>query len=73
MDELKKELLEEAKKKGLDIAEDGLKNLAEFVFDMLPKIAEKSENSYDDILVPMLMMVKPKVMELIDQIDGQEG
>ena len=68
---LKEELLELLKDKGLDIAEEALKDLVEGVFEILPVLVSKTENTYDDLLVPMLGLIKPKILEMIDKIDGE--
>ena len=73
MEELKKELVQDAKAKGLDIAEDSLKSLVEFAFDALPKIAAKTETKLDDMFVPVLALIKPTVMKLVDKLDGKAG
>lgn len=72
-EELKKELKEEAKKRGLDFAEESVKKTAEFLFDAFPKIAAATDNKVDDAVVPFLGLAKPMVMDLIDKIDGEEG
>lgn len=72
MEELKKEILEEAKAKGLDLAEDSIKAVVEFALAALEKVALKSENKIDDLVVSLLPILKPKLMELIDLIDGEK-
>lgn len=73
MDELKKEFKEMAKAKGLDMAEDALKELLELALEMLPKLAAKTDNKIDDMVVPLLAMIKPQLLVMIDKLDGEEG
>ena len=70
----KQELIELAKSKGLDIAEDALQSLGELALEIVGKLIEQSENKYDDMI---FAAVKGKAQEelkkLIDKVDGQEG
>ena len=63
----------ELKAKGLDIAEDVAVKVADAIFDTIPKILRATPNKFDDLLIPVLAVVKPKVMALIDNIDGEKG
>ena len=73
MEELKKEFIEKGKELGLEIAEDSVAKLVELVFEMVPKFAAATENTYDDLAVSMLPLIKPKIMEFVDLIDKKEG
>lgn len=70
---LKNELMASLKAKGLNIAEESLKLIVEELFDFISKAVIKSENKYDDLLLAVLPIAKPKIMELLDKIDGEEG
>lgn len=70
---LKEEIVELLKSKGLDVAEDAAIGVVKGLFEVLPAIVLKTENKYDDLLIPMLAVLEPKVMELLDGIDGKEG
>ena len=72
-EELKAKLMEEAKKEGLNLAEDSVKKTIEFLFAAFPQIAAASENKIDDAVIPFLGLAKPLVMDLVDKIDGEEG
>lgn len=71
--DFKKELVEELKNKGLNIAEDALKEVVEAVLDTAQKYVVASENKYDDLLVAVLPSAKKIILEQIDKLDGQEG
>jgi len=69
----KAKLVEILKEEGVNIAEDQAVSLVKGVFKALPKIAEATENKVDDLVVPLLLVVEPKVLEVLDKIDGQVG
>jgi len=73
MDEIKKMIMEKLKEQGLEIAEDTAISCAKVVLDLIPMIVLKTENKFDDMLVPILEVVKPKIFDLLDKIDGKEG
>jgi hypothetical protein len=68
-----KDLVEILKKHGLNIAEDTATVAVKAVFKAIPDIVIATENKYDDLLVPVFSVLEPKILELIDKIDGQEG
>lgn len=68
-----KELVLKLKARGLDIAEESAKVLAEEVFSFLDESARLSPTPYDDMLLIILPMIKEKAMEAIDKIDGTIG
>ena len=61
------------KKHGLDIAEDVAVLAVKSVFNALPEILLATENKFDDLLIPVLGVVKEPIMKLIDKIDGEVG
>lgn len=71
--EIKELIVIELKSAGLNIAEDAAIAAAKAVLVVLPKIVAKTENKYDDLLLPVLSVLEPKLMELLDKIDGVEG
>lgn len=71
--DFKKEVVEELKLKGLDVAEDAVKALVEVVFEVGEKAIIKSENKYDDFLLAVLPKGKEMLLELVDKIDGQQN
>lgn len=68
-----KELAVGLKAKGLDIAEDAAKSVAEAVLEWLEKSAKASSNPYDDMALVVLPKVKEFVLAQVDKIDGQKG
>jgi len=69
----KAQLVAMLKAKGLDIAEDSLKELLETVLTVAEELVKKSENKYDDLLLVILPQIKPYLLEAIDKLDGQVG
>lgn len=72
MEDAKKILVEELKAAGLDIAEDAALAAAKAVLKAVPKIVAATENKFDDLVVPVLSVLEPKLFELIDKIDGKK-
>lgn len=66
-------LIEGLKDKGLDIAEDSAKVIAESVFNWIEESAKVSETPYDDMALLVLPQLKKLAFEQIDKIDGEEG
>lgn len=73
----KNEILEmivnEFKSEGIEIAEDVALRAAKVGFGLAKKIVTATPNSIDDILLPVIGIVEPKVYEWIDKLDGQVG
>lgn len=63
---MKEQLLELAKKRGIEIAEDALKELGMLVIDVAELAAKESENKIDDVLIAAL---KGELLSMIDKID----
>jgi len=74
MDEqFKKEIIEMAKKRGLDLAEDAAGDLADLALDVLGAVIKKSKNSYDDLVWAALeAKVREILADLVDKIDGED-
>lgn len=71
-EEMKKIIVEELKAVGMDIAEEAAEKAVKAIFKAIPKALAASENKMDDMLIPLLGLIEPKVMELIDGIDGKK-
>lgn len=69
----KKELVEILKAKGLNIAEDTLKDALDALFLVAEEVVKKSENKYDDLLLVILPQIKPYILEAVDKLDGEVG
>lgn len=70
--DVKKIIVQELKDAGLDIAEEMAVVAVKGLFAALPKVVAATENKVDDLIVPVLMVIQPKIMELLDKIDGKE-
>lgn len=71
---MKEETKTEIKKDSLNFAENISKDTVDYVFSLIETIVKDSENPIDDaIVLPALQFAKPKVYELIDKIDGEQG
>lgn len=68
-----KDLMGKLKDQGLDVAEDAAKMAVGCILDWLAESAMKSDNKLDDIISPLLPIVKPHIMDMVDKIDGEEG
>ena len=61
--------VEKAKDLGLEVGEDALiKVVKELLFPMLSELAVATKTTVDDIAVPILGMLEPKLIEYIDKI-----
>jgi len=60
------------KEQGLDIAEDAAVATVKGVFKALPAILAVTENKYDDMLIPVLGLLEPQVIGILDKIDGED-
>jgi len=74
--DLKKEVLEELKKEGLDYAEETVVSLIKVAFRILPKFGGLITNPtgklvYGLVVGPVVAM-QPKVLEWADKIDGED-
>lgn len=69
---IKKMIVEELKNGGLEVAEDSAVKAVKVLFKLLPKIVMATPTPYDNLLIPLLPVIEPAVLELLDQIDGKE-
>ena len=68
-----KVLAEKLKSKGMNVAEESLKILVSETLDWIHESAPLSPSKIDDVLVMAIPFLKPKVLESIDKIDGEQG
>lgn len=68
-----KELLDALKVHGLDVAEDVAKLVVGETLSWLQKSAQRSENTYDDILVAVIPLFQAEIDKALDKIDGKVG
>jgi hypothetical protein len=68
---VKQMIVREFKEAGLEIAEESAIKLVEIAFEIAPKIVIKTENKFDDMLIPVFELVKPKILEALKKIDGK--
>lgn len=64
-----KELLNEVKAEGVEVAEESAKALAKGIFSWLKKSADASENKIDDMLKPGYVYAESFVMEQAEKIN----
>jgi len=73
-EEFKKKVLEMAKSRGLDAAEDAAGDLAELALDVVGLVVEQTSNKYDDMVWAAVEgKAREGLASLVDKIDGQEG
>jgi len=68
----KQVLIEGLKVEGLNIAEDTAVATVRAAFKILPAVFTASENKFDDMAIPVLGILEPKVMAILDKIDGED-
>jgi hypothetical protein len=73
MEEIKKDLLEKLKSEGFEIAEDAVLKLFKVLYPFATALVIATPNKIDDVLIPILAVIEPKIIALIDKIDGVEG
>lgn len=70
-------ILDDAKKEGLDIAEDAAKNAVDFIYAAAPKLITLIKNPtiqmVAGIVITALVATKPALMKILDKIDGEVG
>lgn len=72
-EQFKKEMLELAKGRGLDLAEDFAGELGELAIDIVGRVVALSENKYDDMIYAALEgKAREALAGLIDKIDGED-
>jgi len=69
----KAKLVEILKQNGLELAEETATMAVKAVFKAIPEIVKLTENQVDDLLIPLISVIEPPILSLIDKIDGQEG
>ena len=67
------ELVVKLKGRGLDLAENGARMVAEEVFAWVEESAKLSSNTYDDMAAVLFPMLKDFVFKQIDKIDNKVG
>lgn len=68
-----KVLSKNLKDRGLDLAEESLKLVAEELFAWVEESAKISTTPYDDMGLIILPQLKKLALDQVDKIDGEEG
>lgn len=63
----------EMKAEGLELAEETAKLALKAIMRALPKVVEASENKYYEMLIPILAVVEPQIMKLIEDINKADN
>ncbi len=66
-------LKEALKAEGIEIAEETAIAVAKAVFKAMPAFVLATENKYDDMLIPVLGVIEPKVIEILDNINKADN
>jgi len=70
----KDKLLQLAKERGLEVAEEAVESLGELALDIVGLMIKESKNSYDDMIwLAVEGKAREELKKLIDKIDGKEG
>lgn len=70
-EEIKKMIVEELKKEGLEIGEDAAISTVKVLLGILKKVVITTENKYDDIALVILPVIEPAIFAALDKIDGK--
>jgi len=70
---MKEIVLKKLKERGKEVAEDAIMDTVEVLFEVIEEAVKKSENTYDDLALAVIPLIKPMILEQIDKIDGKEG
>jgi hypothetical protein len=65
--------IEELKKEGLELGEESAKMAARALFGSIEKMVVASDNKYDDMLLPVIGLVQPKLMDLLEDINKADN
>lgn len=68
-----KELSDILKDTGLDIGEDAAIAAVKALFKALPKIALATDTKVDDMFVPVLGLIEPQIIKMLDDIYDDDG
>jgi len=68
----KSEVMGVLKSEGLDVAEDMAVNAVRAAFKILIMLAPKVSQTAGAIIAPMLAVLEPRILELLDKIDGED-
>jgi len=68
----KTEVVTVLKSEGLDVAEDMAVNAVKAAFKILILLAPKVSQTAGAIIAPMLAVLEPRILELLDKIDGED-
>lgn len=63
----------ELKKEGLELGEEAAKLAVKAVLNSLEKIVAASENKYDDMLIPLIAVMRPQLLALVDEINPADN
>lgn len=72
-DELKAMVKEELKAEGLEVAEEAAISACKAMFRVLPKIALATPNKYDDMAIPVLGVIEPALLKILDDINKADN
>ena len=70
--QVKKEIVELAKKEGLDLVEDMAANAVRTAFAILRALAPRLKGESSLIVLPIIAAIEPILMRLVDKIDGED-
>lgn len=68
-----KGLVEELKKEGIEVAEEGAKAINRAMFSWLKKSAPLSENKIDDAFAPLYPVIENYIAEVAEQINPHDN
>ena len=69
----KKKLVEILKENGLNIAEEAATTTVKGIFKSIKEIVKATPSKTDDLLIPLIAVIEPPILALIDKIDGEDN
>lgn len=73
MSDISKYLVEQYKELGLEIAEETAEKVLKKTVEIVPEVCKMTETKWDDLIViPILAVIQPELLKIIDKIDGKE-
>jgi hypothetical protein len=73
VEEVLKEIVEEFKAEGLDVAEESVIRMVKVAFKAIPKVVEATETKLDDLLVlPLISLIEKPVFKALDKINKKQ-
>jgi len=71
--DIKKMIVDGLKEEGIEIAEEAAIATAKAIFKIIPVVVAATPNKIDDLLIPVLAVVKDPVIKVLDNINKADN